>query len=241
MKEFRSFKPLKPEHGKGAIAIVAPVWSRWTKFWESYSRLLMANTDCDIIFRVGNQLAQARNEAILQAKEKGKDWIFFIDDDHVFDGDIIQRLLAHNVDIVGALYCVRNYPFTLTSRSVKQLDSENGLVNVFDLPASGPPGLHKVMGLGGSGLLIRKKVWNTIPDPWFTVGHGKEDIIAEDFSFCIKAFQHDIDVHLATDVTIPHITAMEVSPHWTGDRWVISLHLGLNKHIHLEYDKKESE
>jgi hypothetical protein len=229
MKQFKSIKPVVKEE-KGLIAIVAQEQSRYTKFWTSFSKVCAKMPNVGILWHVGNQLCKARNDAIQNAIKLNADWLWFIDDDHWFEGDIINRLLVHNVDLVGPLYCIRGYPFDPTARTLG--DDKYEIINI---PESGPPKLIEVGAIGTSGMLIRRKVWETVPYPWFTVGHIHADQMAEDFSFCERVKKAGLKIHLDTATPLDHFMTAAVSIQYTNDKWCVVMDLGQNYKLALPY------
>lgn len=236
-----SFKTLKnklPTLGNGVIGIVAQEQSRYTKFWAAFTALIKSYPDIDVNFRVGNQLASARAEVIASAKAAKKDWVWFIDDDHDFKPDILIKLLSHNVDIVGPLYCIRGYPFDATAR---ELSDDGTFRTIFNTPASGEPGLKEVLSTGTSGLLIRRKVWETMDRPWFGLGHLDPEQIAEDFFFCDKARQHGFKVYVDTSIPLEHFATMKVSQQYINNKWHIVIDCGRGYRVALNYEIKKSD
>ena len=59
-------------------------------------------------------VAKGRNDAVVQARELGAEWLMFIDSDMVFEPDHVEMLLKHDLDVVGGLCTKRVPPFSST-------------------------------------------------------------------------------------------------------------------------------
>lgn len=122
-----------------------------------------------------------RNSCVKQAIEMGAEWLLFLDDDQVFGPALLERLLAHDKPIVGALYLQRAAPFAPIAYSHK--DENNVYWNV-KLTEHGPDELVEVAAVGTGGMLIRSEILHAIEEPWFEHGRASEDLI-----FCDKVYE----------------------------------------------------
>lgn len=157
------------------------------------------------------------------------DWLWLIGDDHVFDPDIIMRLLAHNVDVVVPLCLKRSAPFDPV---VYSHQNDDGNYEYADLPASG---LHEVYAAGQAGMLIRRHVFDLIDDPVFeTFGTQNEDMV-----FCRKLREAGVKIWCDVDTPLGHIGLMHVWPeHDEEYGWGISLNIGDGQHVPLRRIRK---
>src|SRR5207249_1876609 len=69
---------------------------------------------CRVWFQSGSLVHRARSIMAAKALEADWDYILFIDGDMKFPADALDRLLKHNVDVVGALCTMRQPPFLPT-------------------------------------------------------------------------------------------------------------------------------
>lgn len=112
----------------------------------------------------GAMISNQRNDLVQRALDFDLDYLFFIDSDMVGPPDLIEKLLAHGKEIVGATYNKRVPPFETLGR--------------FELePSEIPKGLVKATHLPGGCLLIQTSVFKKIAYPWFFetyrwAGHG---------------------------------------------------------------------
>ncbi len=126
----------------------------------------------------GQDTAEARNQMTAAALHEGAEWLLWIDADMVFPPNGLIRLLAHNVDIVGADYRRRSPPYPRLGKPVD--------------PASPYRGLVEFSFLGLGFLLIRAKVLRTMSRPWWVrmwlLEHASADnpsgFATEDNYFC---------------------------------------------------------
>ncbi len=101
-------------------------------------------------------------------------------------------MLSHGVDVVGALCYFRKKPY-------RPVFVGNGS------PLSAD-GLLPVESVGTGCLMLRRRVLEAIPFPWFE--HPVPGI-GEDTSFCVKARRHGFPVYMDTELCAGHI---EVRP-----------------------------
>jgi hypothetical protein len=135
-----------------------------------------------LIFDQRNKLAEA-------ALKEGADYILWIDADMRFPKTTIERLLAHDKDIVGVNATTRNYPVSPTAKHLN-CDFENNSSTWLPVNSKGKTGLEKVAAIGCGVMLCKAEVFKKTPQPWFWFHKLKSDkILGEDVHFCIAA--HD--------------------------------------------------
>lgn len=108
----------------------------------------------------GGDAAENRNLMVMRGRGQGADWFLFVDADMTFPHDALTRLLAHDVDVVGADYRMRAHPFRRIGLSPEgkpypgdHVEPTEGLVE------------RGVIGLGF--VLVRASVFDKLPAPWF--------------------------------------------------------------------------
>ena len=94
------------------------------------------------------------------------DWLWIMGDDHLFDPDILNRLLARELDVVVPLVAKRMPPFepVIFSRLV---DAEGHVYKKYRYEQLPTSGLLEVPVAGTAGMLVRRPVLNAVGDPWF--------------------------------------------------------------------------
>lgn len=116
----------------------------------------------------GSNLAGNRNESVRNAKQSGADYMFFLDDDMTFAPDDIYKLWLNKADIVGGLYVKKLFPHTPNAAIYDETRKTFDAVHTFP-----PQGILKVDGIGTGFMMIKMKVFDKVPDPWFCfVAHG---------------------------------------------------------------------
>jgi hypothetical protein len=110
------------------------------KFTLSLSQALIHFMECRLLDHEGNNipreveifmvscsmLTESRHRLVGEALSWGATHLLWLDADHVFPADAIPRLLAHNVDVVGANYARRSTPTAPTAcRLDRNEDSED--------------------------------------------------------------------------------------------------------------------
>lgn len=129
----------------------------------------------------------------------------WIDDDMVFDPDVLKRLLAHDLPIVGGLCHNRRDPYVPIL--IRKMD--NGL---FSFMMNAPKGLVSVDATGAAFLLVKREVFEAIETRFpgegaFTV----RDRCGEDVSFCFRAADCGFKTYVDTTVEIGHVAEVIVT------------------------------
>lgn len=163
-----------------------------------------------------------RNSLAQRAVDEGAEWLLFLDDDHVFPDDILIRLLAHDLPVVGALYLQRQVPFAPIAYSEKTDDARYIPIDLTDAPATG---LLEVAALGTGGMLIRTEVFRAMEYPWFEHGRASEDLI-----FCDKVNELGLGpIHVDLGVRLGHMTPASIWPSQTdGEGWSVGFSVADN-------------
>jgi len=161
---------------------------------------------------------RARNAIVESAMQTGCDYLWMIDDDHVFDWKDKRhldpdepvvayeslRLLMHHMQnapkcgIVGALYYKRGGecgPVLL-----KESD-KGGFFFLRDDEITG--GLQEVAVTGGGCMLIDMSIFDKISPPWFDTEHS----MGTDLQICTKARAEGFKIYCDTSIVIGHVQA----------------------------------
>jgi GT2 family glycosyltransferase len=177
-------------------------------------------------------VARARNRIVKEFLAlDGIDWLFFIDTDMVFNGDIVDRLVAaahpEKRPIVGGL-CFA-YMADLDRKFWPTLYSWiPGTERLRRLITYAPDTLIPVAATGAACLLIHRSVLVAMrekfppPRPWFneTPFYEKDDDgeilwetgdeYSEDISFCLRAQALGFPVHVHTGIAVGHMKEFEL-------------------------------
>ncbi len=170
--------------------------SRWRKDGEQ-AIYTVAGT---LIFDQRNKLAQA-------ALDQECDYILWIDADMRFPKNTIERLLAHDKDIVGVNATTRTMPVVPTAKNLK-VDVEKRENHWYSINSKGKTGIEQVTAIGCGVMLVKAKVFKETPKPWFyfyELPGGKT--LGEDVHFCIAAHDAGFETWVDHDLSqeIGHI------------------------------------
>jgi len=217
----------------GTVAIIANDNAKYTLFSTCLTQMRHPpNTNID--WGLSTDVARARNMLVKRSLEDGAEWIFFIDDDHVFPGDLLMRLLAHEQPIVGSLYLRRNQPFSPVAFSHQ---SEDGLYQSIDLTELPNEGLLKVRAVGAAGLLIRSEVFRAIEEPWFAYGRFRNWDASEDIIFCEQAQEAGFEVFVDLGAQLGHMTPTAIWPSWIDQEWTVGFSVADGLRLYCPIEK----
>ena len=147
---------------------------------------------------------RVRNYIAHNALKFEMDYLLTIDDDHVFAPDSLSRLIAYDVDIIGALSFIRS------------ADMGGGLTpSIYKKVQDDPPryqsikqwernSLIEVDGMGMAFVLIRRRVLEEVSPPWWWIPEEKG--LGEDLYFCNKVRNAGFKIYCDTSVEAPHLT-----------------------------------
>ena len=141
----------------------------------SMGKLLIAAQplhEIDLFGARGSSIALNRMAIADKALAWGADYLLWIDSDHVFPANALERLLAHDVDIVGV-----NQPRRAFGQPSTAVIVEDGQLRfVVTTKAEAEAGaVQQVTALGLALCLIRSSVFRRMERPWFENWPGGED------------------------------------------------------------------
>lgn len=207
--------PVASPHPPGIIGVTAGELARYTLFTAAWGGVYVP-ADTSQVFCLGYSTASNSNDIIKALWAKGEDgaplypdaqWVWIMDDDHLFPPETLLRLLDRRVDVVVPLYTQRQPPFY---PCIFKAETDDGLFEIFrweDL--EGHAGLLPVTSAGKGGVLIRRHVLEKLNYPWFEHrGH-----IGEDHMFFKKCREAGFTVYADLDTHLDHLTPVTVRPH----------------------------
>ncbi len=153
-------------------------------------------------------------------------WAWVMGDDHTFQPDVLLRLLDRELDVVAPLCLNRLPPMDPT---IVDHDKVR-MVYLEDLPLTGTYKLKENETCGDAGLLIRRRVLEAIPAPWYD-HRISGSMAAEDQAFVRRVKDSGFDVHIDLDVPIGHVGMCEFIPVMKGDHWEVRMNGGGMRHI----------
>lgn len=147
-------------------------------------------------------VCKARNMIVDGAREAGADYLLFLDTDITGPSNTLQRLLAHDKDIVGAIYLRRVHPFEPMGVALQGPGNYDGLI--------------KMEVLATGCMLIKMSVFDSFKRPIFRLPANEELGITEgeDMTFCREARAKGFDIWCDTELSkeIGHIGEIVVYP-----------------------------
>jgi hypothetical protein len=141
------------------------------------------------------------------AIEGGFTHLLFLDSDMSFPPDTLDRLIAHDKDIVAANYVMKEHPARPVSTGLDDMRCSSIIIDEKTFVATPKRGLESVKAVGFGCCLIRTNVIRSLPQPWFDMRWSDEyqAFQGEDASFCMNAikrgFQVFIDHDLSQEIT----------------------------------------
>ncbi len=161
-----------------------------------------------LLTQAGTYAHAARQKLYEAARDLGDfDYILFLDSDMRFPQDALERLLKHDVDMVGVNYSARVMP--PRPIAIKSRSGDGALLHTLD----DSTGLEDVDAMGFGCVLIRREVFNELEELWPNSFHwdfdteyrkGERVLVGEDVFFCNRVreagFTMWIDHDLSKDV-----------------------------------------
>lgn len=218
----------------GTVGIIANSFGRVTVFSVCLSSLV-SPLNTAIQWSIGSDRIVGRNNLVRETLNYGSEWLFFLDDDHAFDRNILIRLLSHEKDIVASLYTQRVRPFAPIAYSKRD---DDGTYAALDLTKYGKEDLVPVRAAGTGGMLIRSEVFRAMEDPWFEHGKASEDLL-----FCEKAKNAGFQVYCDLGARLGHADPVIIWPAYLDEeeQWGIGFNLADNYNLYVPIESPNSE
>ena len=234
---------IKCHHRPGHIAVITADLMRYPGFAISLQNLKVPAGSSWNWVR-GNGIALNRNMCV---EEATGEWVWFIDDDHEFESDLLMRLLDRRVDIVEPLVMTRKPPFRpYIYFKVKAEHTTEWMVGYrspepHEMPRSG---IWACDAVGTGGCLIQRPIFEALEKPYFQEGHRQKDALGEDLTFMEHAGEKGFQPYVDLDTRMGHTTPMTVWPGQDADgRWCVEIDMldGPRVRIPLPQGKSDGE
>jgi len=221
----------------GIIGIAANSTGRYIAFTICITSLRVP-PNTSIQWAIGSDRVVGRNKLVKAALASGAEWLFFLDDDHAFEPDILLRLLAHEKPIVASLYLQRIKPFSPIA--YEYYDDENRTYTSLDLTKYEKNALVPIVAAGTGGMLIRSEVFRELKEPWFEVTEG---IGSEDLPFCKKALEAGFEIFCDLGTPLGHIDPVIIWPSYFDEEkeWGVGFNLGDDFNLYIPVEKPISK
>lgn len=180
--------------------------ARLTAYWSAKhvpkgGRLHLFNS-------MGTLICDQRQNLIIEALNAKADYVLWLDSDHRFPKDLVDRLHAHGKEIVAANYSTRRVP-------AKPVAFANDRCDELVYTHADSTGLEEVAAVGMGAMLESTEVYKKLGLPFFTIGYSQAagDFFGEDVFHCRKAREAGFKVHIDHDVSkeVRHIGSFEFS------------------------------
>ena len=183
-----------------------------TQFLDSFIRMRKGNfVYCRPMFPTGftSDIASVRNSIVEQAVLAGCTHLLFMDTDQNYPIDVVEKLVAHKKDIIGAKVHMRYPPFMPTiyryDKKVEQyyILKEEEWVNKEEL--------IEVDATGTGCILIKTDVFLDMKQPWFEfIKNDDGVVVGEDINFCKKAKDLGYNIYIDPSIKVNHMSNLEV-------------------------------
>jgi GT2 family glycosyltransferase len=200
----------------------------WTKL---LSECLHRGIDVVISQKINSNVYYVRAQCLGASVLRGKkqipfngeidyDYIMWIDSDQVFNPDDFFKLLNHEKDVVGGLYLMEGgRQFAVVKDWDEKFFLENGYFKFLekDEVMQGDKNLMEVSYTGFGFLLMKKGVFEQLDYPWFepriiNLTDEISDFASEDVSFCLKAKDAGIKIHIDPTIIVGHEKSTIIHP-----------------------------
>jgi len=119
-------------------------------------------------------LPESRNALVRDALADGATHVLWLDSDMIVPSIALDRLLAHDIPVVGATYLRRTPPHRLLGEpDVNQCGAPEGMTRMVSMPFG--------------CLLVEAGVFRALAEPWFRLDYEGAQPIGEDIGFCRRA------------------------------------------------------
>lgn len=143
----------------------------------------------------------ARERIVESCLEADVDYLFWTDDDMVFEPSTFLRLYRNQVDICAALAFTARKPITPVLYKFTEMVGEDGNPKLDTQPILDyePDALQRVDAFGTGVFLAKADVYRKVGKPWYS-SYG----CGEDIFFSSRLREHKIPLHVDTRVKTHH-------------------------------------
>ena len=176
------------------VTIAVPIWKEpISSAWLAHFQNIKKPSVCEYLIERSVGIHRGRRNIV---KNASGEYIFFLDVDVLIPSDALIKLLEDKKNIVSGLYFKKTYPHNpLMFRKV----NEESYIPILDYGE----GLISVDGIGLGCCLVKRDVFDKIPEPWFELPPLSD--LTEDLFFCDKAKKAGFSIFVDTGVKCGHI------------------------------------
>jgi hypothetical protein len=206
------------------VGIIANDAARFSEFWSCVLRLKVPQGSVKENV-IGGDWCSARNELARRCIDEEYDYLWFMDDDHSFAPELLQKLLTaaetYDLPIVNPLCTMRTAPFHLVTFAANPDPESKDRYLPISLEGLPGEGIVELEAGGCAGMLIRRDVLEALGGNWFEYTDKSEDIL-----FCEKAKAAGFKIHADLSARLGHITTAVVIPALTENGWETGITVG---------------
>lgn len=206
MKNF-NIEEMTEKHGPGLAGTARGPLGRYGEFYNCRDELLMT-VGSKKVFHTGTNITNNKNKMCEMALKEQFDFLWIIDDDHVFHPNTLLRLLDCDVPIITPFNLRREAPHNPVingprSQGYKALDWEC---------VKGKRGIIEVDNCGGSGMLVRREVLVRMGGDWHREGCNRSNAGGPDLWFFQRAKEMGYKVLTHLGIPMGHIQHVAMWP-----------------------------
>lgn len=163
----------------------------------------------------GIYIAGLQNELARIFLASDCDWFWLLNDDQPYPRTTLVQLLAAKKDIVVPLALEKAIPHWPLIYDDHEPDQPGMFKHRY--LRRGETGLIRIYAAGGGGMLVHRRVFETIPEPWWTVTTRiaetkKFEQSSEDFDFAMRVKSAGIEMWCDLDIHVVHIAHYGLRP-----------------------------
>lgn len=192
------------------VGFIGMACAETARFSEPYASLIAMEKPAGTAFLQCKSMSIADNfnKIAREMLATKAEWLFLVNDDHLWAPDTLKKLLARDVDVVTGLYLARTFPFAPV---VHDVVTDEGLIFPRYL-APGDRGLVPIKACGDGCLLIKRKVLEAIVDPWWELGKPDADKCCHDVLFSKKVRDAGFQIYADFEVLVGHLGIFAIFP-----------------------------
>lgn len=198
------YKNPEPRFMQSTVNAVAYAWSQGLRVED------MGVIEDTVVHWARNELV--RHAMALKSVHDDQQFTHFLwlDADHVFNRDLICHLARHyarpEIDMISALYFNRNAPY-LPVVYVK--DTNESPYTHYPL-VEVPNCLCEVDAVGFGAIMVKRRCFEVVEDPWFDMKGKNNESCGEDMCFCVHAKQAGFRLFLDGQYKLGHFSGKTI-------------------------------
>ena len=191
-----------------AIGVPCSFPSVPASFFHSYA--LMNKPAHTYIHANNGHIDDLRNNIVERALYEGVTHLIMMDVDQVYPPETINKLLAHNLPVVGCRVHRRYPPFDSLMMRIEKVDENTNAYVSVDEWKEGE--LVEVDATGGGCVMFNMDVFRALKYPWYeTKLQENGNVLGEDIHLCQKIQQAGFKIFVDSSIEVGHLTTMVVN------------------------------